>query len=53
MDLVTRLTFLFSALGSDHPPQSVHEAVEEEYVSYEQPKRKLKVPPPTPRRSEL
>ncbi|KZP11973.1 hypothetical protein FIBSPDRAFT_755811 [Athelia psychrophila] len=41
------------ALGSDHPPQSVHEAVEEEYVSYEQPKRKLKVPPPTPRRSEL
>ena len=47
LNLLSELPFLLSALGNDNP-----QTVEEEYL-YEPSKRKAKVPPPSPRRSEL
>lgn len=44
--------FSYSVLGNDNPhPQTVQE--EEYFYEPAAPKRKLKVPPPSPRRSEL
>ena len=47
IEFIISMRFLFSVLGNDSPQN-----VEEEYV-YEPSKRKPKVPPPSPRRSEL